>query len=81
MRTGIIYYVAGSKTEEGKLEKTLPQIGQLPASMQRVAQSEDEIHYCWWEMVVKGMRRIYCQIATVEGNRLLPQQRSLRLFG
>lgn len=85
MRKGIIFYVVEGK--ETPMASDGPELDRLARRLGvnavRLASSEDEIAYGWWQLVTKGVQEVMCAKARLDesGGQIEPFGTQLRLCG
>lgn len=86
MKTGVILYVTDGR-EAMQMEgegATVSEAFKLPqVAAVRVAVSEDEIAYNWWQLLTKGMHQVLCMKAayTASDKTITPFGAPIRLCG
>ncbi len=86
MKTGMILYITEGK-DEVPMQPDWPALKDalrlLGVNAIRLATSETEIAYGWWQLVTRGMQQISCMTAAYDArsDRLEPFGAPLRLCG
>ena len=86
MKKGMILYVTEGK-EEVRMKSHGPDmkamIDWLGVDAVRLATSEEEIAYGWWQLITRGMQQVSCMKAAYNAglHRLIPFGEPLRLCG
>jgi hypothetical protein len=84
MNKGVILYITEGREE---MHQDWPDLKEtcrfLGVKTVRLATSEDEIAYGWWEMLTRGIQQISCMRAAYDGgsDRFEPVGAPLRLCG
>lgn len=86
MKTGVILYVIDGREAlemDGEGATVSESFKLLRAAAVRVAMSEDEITYNWWQLLTKGMHQVLCMKAAYEASNktIKPFGTALRLCG
>lgn len=86
MKTGVIVYVAG-KVPDHWDEDPAPVLAESESTTDACefvtsGSGGYDIHYAWWRLLTRGMRRIVCRTATFDRtDKLVFTGREMRLCG
>jgi hypothetical protein len=86
MKRGMILYVTEGKEEAGMYSDRpdlKAMVNWLGVDAIRLATSEEEIAYGWWQLITHGMQQVSCMKAAYNAglHRLIPFGEPLRLCG
>ena len=86
MKKGMIFYITEGKedVETAEARSSLGKSLEMPdVDSLRLAVSEDDIVYYWWQLVSLGMSEVSCMKATYDAaqNKIAPFGAPMRLCG